>query len=124
LPKEGELGLFNLINDIRPLGGRIIFSGNKTPKGVGLHLPDLESRLSWGAVFHLHRLNDSQLIEAFKLRAQSLSLHLPDEVVDFIANRQERDLQRLSIVLVQLMETAIISKRRITIPFVKEVLAL
>ncbi len=122
LSVEGERALFNLINDIRALSGCLLLSANKAPFELDIKLPDLVSRLSWGPVFQLMRLNDSGIRHAFKLRAESFGLQLPDEVMDFILFRQTRDMQVLAENLKQLLDAASISKRRLTVPFAKEVL--
>lgn len=124
LSADGERALFNLINDIRALGGRLMLAADKAPFELEFNLPDLVSRLSWGPVFQLSRLNDAGIRCAFKLRAESFGLQLPDEVMDYILFRQARDMQVLGDNLKQLLEVASISKRRLTVPFAKEVLGL
>ncbi len=122
LPRDGELALFNLINNMRLSKGSIIIASNTTPSKTEFRLIDLVSRLSWGPVFHLERLNDDQIMEAFKQRAVTLGLNLPDDVADYVFYRQVRDLGSLTACLSQLVDAAMVSKRRLTIPFVKDVL--
>ena len=122
LPRAGELALFTLINEIRASGGRLVIASESVPSALSLNLPDLVSRLSWGPVFQLERLADRQIRDAFVLRARVMGLQLSDEVTDFILYRQTRDMQSLADNLKMLMDAAIVAKRRITIPFVKEIL--
>lgn len=122
LSADGERALFNLINDIRAMGGSLLLAADKAPFELEMNLPDLVSRLSWGPVFQLTRLDDAGIRNAFKLRAESFGLQLPDEVVDYILFRQTRDMRILGDNLKQLLEAASISKRRLTVPFAKEVL--
>lgn len=122
LSGDGERALFNLINDIRTMDGRLILSSDKAPFELDINLADLVSRLSWGPVFQLIRLDDAGIRCAFKLRAESFGLQLPNEVADYILYRQTRDMQILGENLKQLLDAASILKRRLTVPFAKEVL--
>ncbi len=124
LPLAGELALFNLINELRDNTGKLVISSNKPPSDIKLNLPDLVSRFSWGPVFQLQKLTDEQVKQAFQMRARSLGLHLPEEVAEFIFNRQIREITVLDKSLLKLVAVAVVEKRRFTIPFVKEVLNL
>lgn len=124
LPNAGEIALFKLINEIRMTGGRLVMSADRAPSDLGIDLPDLVSRMSWGPVFQMESLDDQQVRDAFVLRANSLGLKLSDEVTDFILYRELRDMYSLAENLKTLLDAAIVSKRRITIPFVKEVLGI
>lgn len=124
LSARGERALFNLINDIRAQDGSLMLTADKAPFELNINLADLVSRLSWGPVFQLTRLDDKGIRCAFKLRAESFGLQLPDEVTDYILFRQTRDIQVLGENLKQLLNAASVSKRRLTVPFAKEVLGL
>ena len=121
LPESGELPLFGLYNQLREYGGRLVLSADRAPVSLTVKLADLRSRLGWGPVFNLPRLSDEQVLAAFTSRARLMGLELQDEVVEFLFSRRQRDLGSLIESLDTLLDAAMVSKRRVTIPFIKDV---
>ncbi|MDO6462398.1 DnaA regulatory inactivator Hda [Granulosicoccaceae sp. 1_MG-2023] len=124
LGNEAQIAVFSLINDARQQGCRLLFAGADTPAHLGLGLPDLVSRFTWGPVYQLARLSDEEVRRALVLRAAALGLDISPEVAEFLFLRQPRDLSVLSGSLNRLLQAAAVDKRRLTIPFVKSVLGL
>ncbi|MFN2310099.1 MAG: DnaA ATPase domain-containing protein, partial [Gammaproteobacteria bacterium] len=46
-----EEALFHLYNRLRDAGGRLLSAASLAPEQLALHLPDLRSRLAWGALY-------------------------------------------------------------------------
>jgi DnaA family protein len=118
---EWQQGLFNLFNRVHEQGGRMLFAATASPAELDLSLPDLQSRLQSGPVFHVPVLADEQKIEALKLRARQRGLQLDNEPAQYLLNRFPRDLNALFEVLDMLDQESLIKQRRITIPFIREV---
>ena len=114
-----ETALFHLYNRIRARGTRCIIAGNSSPHGVGLHMPDLVSRLCWGQMLHLNALNDEEVIAALQLRARYRGLELSDEVARFLWRHYPRDTASLFALLDRLDRDSLAAQRKLTIPFVK-----
>jgi DnaA family protein len=91
---------------------------------VPIILPDLKSRLTSGATYQVHRLSDEQKINALQLRASKRGLQLTKTVGQFLLTRCSRDMPLLFSTLQKLDKASLAEKRRLTIPFVKKVLAL
>jgi len=121
---DWELALFNLYNDLIDSDGVLICSAASAPRDCGFGLADLVSRFSRLPTFGLHPLNESERIEALQLRARHRGLDLPVESAGYLLNRSTRDMASLYALLDKLDSEALIAKRRLTIPFVKEVLDL
>lgn len=117
-----NLALFNLINASRALGHRLVFASRGNPAHLPVLLPDLGSRLLWGAVFHLQPLQDEAKLETLRQRAHVRGFELPAEAGRYLLKVCPRDLGRLLAVLDQLDAAALASHRRITVPFIKSVL--
>lgn len=117
-----ELALFNLFNRLRESGARFLVAGNNTPAHLPIDLPDLASRLSWGLVFQLQPLNDAEKLGALDSQARARGMVIPEEVLQFLLNHSDRNLQALIEQLDQLDQASLEQKRRVTIPFVKQVL--
>ncbi len=116
--------MFHQFNLRKAQGGRLLIAAAKPPTQLPWHLPDLQSRLSWGSVHALQQLDDDALQQALQLRAQSLGLDLPMEVAKFIVQRCERKLISLFALLQQLDQQSLVQQRKITVPFVKQLLNL
>jgi len=121
---EWELALFSVYNDLIDSGGVLICSAASAPRDCNFGLADLVSRFSRLPTFNLHSLDESQRIEALQLRARHRGLDLPTESAAYLLNRSTRDMASLYALLDKLDAEAMIAKRRLTIPFVKEVLGL
>jgi DnaA family protein len=89
---------------------------------MAIKLPDLKSRLAWGVVYQLHALSDEQKLDALKLRAQGRGLDLDLPVGKFLLRRCPRNMAQLFETLELLDQASLAQQRRLTIPFVKEVL--
>ena len=117
-----ELALFNLYNQAVEAGSCLLVSAAAAPRRAGFELADLQSRLSQLPVYQLHTLGEAATREALKLRASHRGLDLPDETAQFLLGRHRRDMASLYQLLDQLDAAALRAQRRLTIPFVKQVL--
>ena len=119
---EWEEALFDLFNRLRDSRTRFLVAADNPPKALNLQLPDLESRLGWGMVFQVQPLNDQDKVAALKLRANLRGLEMSEEVARFIIYRSTRDMGYLFRILQKLDSASLRAKRKLTIPFVKEVM--
>lgn len=119
---DWEENLFHLFNRIREEQGLLVFSALSGPTHLGVALPDLLSRLSWGLTYHLQALQDDEKLLAFKLRARQRGMDLPDEVARYLLHRSPRKLSGLFALLDVLDEASLKEQRKLTIPFVRQAL--
>lgn len=117
-----EQALFHLYNRVREQGGRLLVAANTAPASMGIRLPDLVSRLGWGAVFHLQPLQDAQKIRALQLRARLRGFDLPQEAGNYLLRRCPRDMGALFALLDRLDAASLVAQRRLTVPFIRQVL--
>lgn len=122
--EEWEQALFHLFNRMRLEQKPLVMTAERSPQNSGIKLPDLRSRLSWDLVFHLQPLDEQGLTQALKQRARSRMFDFPDEVLDYLVKRVSRDANDLFTLLDRLDEASLASKKKITIPFVKEELGI
>ena len=90
--------------------------------GSPLQLADLKSRLAWDQVFHLQTLNDEQALQSLVHRASTRGFDLPEEVGEYLIKRVRRDMHNLFSTLDRLDRASLVAKKKLTIPFVKELL--
>lgn len=120
--KDWEEALFHLYNCIREKKSRLIVSGNNPPNLLSCRLPDLQSRLSWGLTYPVKELNDEQMLLALQMRAHRRGIELSTDVAQFLLRRYPRNMGALFDVLMELDRASLSAKRRLTIPFVKQIL--
>ena len=121
--KQWQQAIFDLYNRLVEQNKLLIITGNQSTTQLGISLPDLVSRLSWGFVEQVKLLNDEEKVVALQFRAQQRGLHLSDDVVKFLFNRLSRDMSSLIQSLDVLDKASIREQRKITIPFIKDILA-
>ena len=116
-----QQALFHLYNRLRARDHQVIIAGHQPPAGLKLELSDLQSRMQWGPVFQVKGLTDHQKELALKERAALRGLELDSEVISYLMSRYSRDIQFQFRLLDKLDAASMTLKRKITIPFVKEV---
>ena len=119
-----EESLFHLLNRLRDDGNHVLITAKTAPAELSMKLPDLRSRLGEGVVERLTSLDDREKWHVLQERAASRGMEMGDEVASFLMSRTSRDFHTLFSLLDQLDEHTLIAQRRITIPFVKELLSL
>ncbi|PHM63776.1 DnaA inactivator Hda [Xenorhabdus ishibashii] len=123
--QEWEMAIFNLYNRIVEIGRTcLLITGDRPPRQINLTLPDLASRLDWGQIYKLQPLSDDEKIQALQLRAKLRGFELPEDVGRFVLKRLDREMQTLFRTLDELDRASIVAQRKLTIPFVKDILEL
>lgn len=117
-----EIALFNLFNELQETGGQLIVAASAAPRECGIILADLASRMSRLPVFQIHVLDEQQRVAALQLRARHRGLELPDDTAAYMLKRSRRDMASLYGLLDKLDLEALRAQRRLTIPFVRDVL--
>lgn len=114
--------IFNLINMCRDRGTPLIMSASEHPREFELSFEDLRSRLLWGAVYHLKRLSDQDLLASLFSRARSKGLEFPVDAADYLLSHFQRNTADLLEFVDVLDQESLSQKRRITIPLIKQVM--
>ncbi|MES1943452.1 DnaA-like protein hda [Salinisphaera sp. PC39] len=117
-----EEALVGFLDGLRARGTAVVAAGPRPADELGLALPDLASRLAWGAVYALQPLDDEGKRRLLCRRAEARGLAMPPEVADFVIRRAPRDVRALLTLLDRLDRASLAAKRRLTVPFVKTVL--
>ncbi len=116
---EWESALFSLVERMRAAGGMLVIGAIAPPDRLGLRLPDLVSRLAWGAAYALQPLDDTQKLETVRLRAQHRGFEMPEDVARYILSRYPRDTHSLFDLLDRIDQASLAQQRRVTIPFLR-----
>ena len=119
---DWEKALFSLCNEVLDAAKNLIVSAAMSPRECPIALPDLQSRLARLPIFQVLPLGEDDRVLALQLRARHRGLDLPDDTARYLLSRSRRDMASLYRLLDKLDLEALRAKRRLTIPFVKEVM--
>ena len=119
---DWEERLFSLWQRSLERGSTLLFAARENPAHVDFGLADLKSRLTSSAVFAVRELNDEEQLDALALRAQLRGLELPAETARYLQRRFPRDMRTLCEVLDTLDDAAFVAQRRLTVPFIRDVI--
>ena len=114
--------MFHFFNRIREHGGRLILAANNGALNLGIRLPDLRSRLSWGVTYQVQATGDKEKIQVLKLRAHQRGFEISDEVANYLMKRATREMSDLMALLDKLDYASLVEQRKLTIPFIKNYL--
>lgn len=120
--EDWEHALFTLYNSLAGHNGQLVVAAKMAPRECPVRLPDLASRLTQLPSYRLHALADTERSAALQLRASHRGLDLPEETAKFLLSRGRRDMRSLYGVLDLLDREALRAQRRLTVPFVSQVL--
>ena len=119
---EWDEALFHAFNRLRDAGGKLLVSAVGSPRELQGMLPDLQSRFNLALIFHLHGLSDEEKLRALQLRASRRGLFLAEEVGRYLLTHYGRSMDALLDALEQLDRASLQAQRRLTVPFVKQIL--
>lgn len=119
---EWEQALFSLYNQLREAAVPLLICADAAPNSLDFGLGDLLSRLNWGGVFSLTHLDEKGILQVLQNHAKHLGMQLPHPVATYLIRHLPHNLKDLVDWLDRLDYVSLAAKRRITIPFVREVL--
>ncbi|HEY4368981.1 MAG TPA: DnaA regulatory inactivator Hda [Steroidobacteraceae bacterium] len=120
--RDWERALFALHQQLDEHRGRLIVAAVTPPAASGIALADLRSRLGGGLVLTLQSLDETDQIAALQLHAHQRGFELPDDTAQYLLRRLPRDMATLCNFLDELDQASLAAQRRLTIPFVREVM--
>lgn len=121
--RDWEQRLFGLYREIEERAATLIAAATDPPRLLRLALADLVSRYSAATLITLRPLDEVAQREALRVRALARGLELPEETALYLQRRFPRDLPTLYELLDQIDDAALRAQRRLTVPFIREVLS-
>ncbi|HEX4479268.1 MAG TPA: DnaA regulatory inactivator Hda [Rudaea sp.] len=115
-----EHALFDLFNRLKAESSTVVFAATAPPSQLNIALPDLVSRLSSNTQIALKPLGDAARREAVRQRAQARGIDLDNAVIDWMFEHTPRDLGSLAALIERIDRESLAAKRRITIPFLRQ----
>lgn len=120
--RNWEEAFFNGFNRMRDFGTVLVVAAAGSSHSLPWALPDLASRMTWGATWHVEPLDDRQKQDALVQRARARGIVMTEPVARYILRRYARDTGSLFGLLDRLDEATLAQKKRLTVPFVKSLL--
>ncbi len=117
-----DIALFEFHNRARSAGLNVLYTAREAPEALALVLPDLRSRLAQNTRLVLAPLDDAARAELLRDRAQRRGLVLEDAAIDWMLSRTDRNLSSLVALLDRLDRESLAAQRRITVPFLRQVM--
>ncbi len=120
LNAEGLDALFSLINEIRlHPEATLVMTGKKSPAEKFVR-PDICTRLTWGAVFHIRSFR-GDASEVLLAQAQARDIVVTPEARQWIENYLPRDVAALSHLIAQMDRELLAQKKNtVTVPLLKK----
>lgn len=115
-----EEALFHAINRCRSANARLLFAARVAPGGLDHTLPDLATRLHWGPVFQLHRVDDESMTDALEQLFRSRGIPVGREVLAYLLSRCSRDMATLTHLVDRLDTLSLQQQRAVTVPLVRQ----
>ena len=122
LTEASQINAFAAFNHARSAGKLWIAAGENAPAGLSIR-DDLRTRLGWGLVYRLQPLSDEDKRAALILHAKSLGFELDPAIAAWLLTRHGRDLGYLLQVVEALDRYSLQTRRRVTLPLLKTLLA-
>ncbi|MDI1293816.1 MAG: DnaA regulatory inactivator Hda [Methylobacter sp.] len=117
-----EQAFFNFFNQHRDRGHKLIVSASSAPNAIAIQLPDLKTRLNWGLTLKIQPLTDSDRVAALIFKADHMGFEIAPQAGRFLLTHYHRDLASLWALLEKLDRASLAAKRKLTIPFLKQIL--
>jgi DnaA-homolog protein len=117
-----ERAIFRLHTELEARAAKLLLAAELPPAALPIRLPDLASRLLASQTIQLQGLDEAQQRAALQLRARLRGLDLPEATAAYLQRRFRRDMHTLYGLLETLDLAALTAQRRLTVPFIREVL--
>ena len=117
-----ELAFFNFFNLLRDQGHSLILASCCPPNEISIKLPDLKTRLNWGLTLRIQPLSDDNKITALIFKAEQMGIEISNQVGRYLLTHYDRDLTSLWGLLTKLDRASLAAKRKLTIPFLKQII--
>lgn len=118
-----EHALFGFYIRHHSLQHKLVIASRNAINLCGIKLPDLQTRLNGGLRLKIQPLGERELMSVLQQSAEQLGFELNTSVCSFLLNHYPHDLAGLAKLLNTIDKASLSEQRKITIPFLKKILA-
>ncbi len=120
--RDDEVALFDFHNRARATGVTVLYTAQQAPGEMGLVVPDLRSRLGQCVRVVLQALDEEGRAAVLRDRALRRGLAIDEAAIEWLLSHSGRELGGLITLMDWLDRESLAAKRRITVPFLRQVL--
>lgn len=106
---------FHTFNTLHGAGKQIVISSDKPPKAIVTLEERLRSRFEWGLIVDVQSPDLETRTAILRGKGESLNVHVPDEVIDFLAHRIQSNIRELEGSLNRVVAFANLNRQSITV---------
>jgi DnaA family protein len=88
-----------------------------------IELPDLKTRINWGLALKLKEFTEPESINALIFKAKRMGFEITPQVSAFLIKHHAKNWESIWILLNKLDEASLSANRKLTLPFLKKILA-
>lgn len=119
---DWQEALFHLYNQRIAKEKPMYFAASQPARLLEVELADLKSRLTACLAFQLPAMNDEERVAFLQALGTARGITINDACAIYIVQRSGRSSNDLIAVLEQLDKASLVAKRKISVPFIKELL--
>lgn len=120
--REWQVALFDIFNRRLHEDKALYFAAEMPAREIDFQLADLKSRLESCLSFQLPVLNDEEKIQLLQFRCDRRGIELNDSCCQYIIQRSGRGSHDLMAVIEKLDQGSLVAGRKITVPFIKNLM--
>lgn len=114
--KEGtQEEFFHTFNTLHGAGKQIVLSSDRPPKAIVTLEERLRSRFEWGLIVDVQSPDVETRTAILRAKGESLNVHVPDEVIDFVAHRIQSSIRELEGSLNRVVAFAKLNRQPISV---------
>lgn len=106
---------FHTFNDIHSVGGQIVLTSDRLPKAIPTLEDRLISRFEWGLPADLQPPDLETRLAILRFKADAINIHVPDDVMEFIARRCQNNIRELEGALNKVIAHAALNREHISL---------
>ncbi len=110
---------FHTFNDIHSSGGQIVLTSDRLPRAIPTLEDRLSSRFEWGLLADIQPPDLETRLAILRFKADQIGVHVPGEVMDFIARRAQNNIRELEGALNKVVAHATLSRETISLDLAK-----